>query len=409
MKKLCTLTALPLLFAVPLAAQEAEPEYVTPGSVVANAAPEEWVTIAPENLLVMELAPDSSGRARTVVIQLIPAPFSQPWVENIRTLTEAHWWDGTSVNRVQDNYVTQWGDVTEEKPLPEGVVAPTADYEADVEAVADATHDFGPPLPAYDELPESVRQVFEDPNSTHEDHIRAIEMLIAELGLDGSLGFNASEQLAMLSINTTQTRLTEQGWHNRDGYAPWVEFWQGWPIANEEVIVGWEDEEGNAVSDPGPRRPPHQFDPPYSNVESSTFWPIHCYGYVGVGRGYAPDTGTGAELYTIIGQPQRHMDRNLAVVGRIIEGMEHLSSLPRGSGDLGFYTDEEAHLRVPILSVRLGSELENSPAFEYLSTESESFAQYVQIRANRNDPFYTVPAGGVDVCSVQVPVRRVAE
>ncbi len=35
------------------------------------------------------------------------------------------------MNRVQDNYVTQWGDVTEEKPLPEGLETPYAswDYE----------------------------------------------------------------------------------------------------------------------------------------------------------------------------------------------------------------------------------------------------------------------------------------
>ena len=95
--------------------------------------------------------------------------------------------------------------------------------------------------------------------------------------------------------------------------------------------------------------------------QNTIWWPIHCYGYIGVARDYAPDTGTGAELYTIIGQPQRHMDRNLAVVGRVIEGMEHLSSLPRGSGDLGFYTEDEAHLRTPILSVRLASELDEPP------------------------------------------------
>ena len=31
------------------------------------------------------------------------------------------WWDGTSVNRVQDNYVVQWGDATAQKPLPAGL------------------------------------------------------------------------------------------------------------------------------------------------------------------------------------------------------------------------------------------------------------------------------------------------
>ena len=60
-------------------------------------------------------------------------------------------------------------------------------------------------------------------------------------------------------------------------------------------------------------------------------WPVHCYGMVGVGRGYSPDTGSGAELYTVIGHAPRHLDRNIALVGRIVEGMEHLSSLPRGS------------------------------------------------------------------------------
>lgn len=305
MHKLVTSIAA-LALAIPATAQEAQAP-VTPGSVVASATPEEWLAIAPENLLVMELAPDAAGNPRTVIIQLIPAPFSQPWVANIRTLARAHWWDGTSVNRVQDNYVTQWGDVTEQKPLPEGVEAPQDSYVA-----------------------AQARRV---------------------------LAIPAHPGVA------------------RDSYAPGAVFFRGWPVAVD----------GGA----------------------STAWPIHCYGHVGVGRGYAPDTGSGAELYTIIGQPQRHMDRNLAVVGRVIEGMEHLSSLPRGSGELGFYTEEEAHLRVPILSVRLGSELDDAPAFEYLDTASESFARYVQVRANRDDAFYTVPAGGVDICSVQVPVRRV--
>jgi cyclophilin family peptidyl-prolyl cis-trans isomerase len=57
---------------------------------------------------------------RRVVIQLIPAPFSQGWVGNIRKLAAAKWWDGTSINRVQDNYVVQWGDATEKKGFARG-------------------------------------------------------------------------------------------------------------------------------------------------------------------------------------------------------------------------------------------------------------------------------------------------
>ncbi len=336
MKKPSVLAALPLLFAAPLLAQD-EQEFVTPSSVIADAAPEEWVAIAPEDLLVMELAPDSEGRARSAVIQLIPAPFSQPWVENIRTLAAAHWWDGTSINRVQDNYVTQWGDATGEKPLPEGLVSTEGlSYTISYDVAA--------------QTGQSTR------------HYRTFWAAVNEAREPGSAVYDP------VHYRNELPNL------NRDVYAQGFGFTRGWPFALQGDL-----------------------------------WPIHCYAYVGVGRDYAPDTGTGAELYTIIGQPQRHMDRNLAVVGRVIEGMEHLSSLPRGSGELGFYTEDEAHLRVPILSVRLGSEMEEIPAFEYLSTESASFGRYVAIRANRNDAFYRVPAGAVDVCSVQVPVRRASQ
>ncbi|MBA4051366.1 MAG: peptidylprolyl isomerase, partial [Erythrobacter sp.] len=114
--------------------------------------------------------------------------------------------------------------------------------------------------------------------------------------------------------------------------------------------------------------------------------------------------------YTVIGHAPRHLDRNIALVGRVIEGMQHLSSLPRGSGALGFYTAEEAGKRTPILSVRVASDLPpgEQPAFEYLSTESATFATYADATANRRDPFFIVPAGGADICNIKVPVRRVA-
>jgi peptidylprolyl isomerase len=167
------------------------------------------------------------------------------------------------------------------------------------------------------------------------------------------------------------------GWHQTDPYAEWVEFYRGWPLAAEQQDDDWQ------------------------------FWPVHCYGMVGVGRNYSPDTGSGAELYTVIGHAPRHLDRNIALVGRVIGGMEHLSSLPRGSGALGFYSEEERDKRTPIASVRIASDLaeEARPRYEYLSTESKSFERYVAARANRRDPFFIVPAGGADICNIPVPVR----
>ena len=161
-----------------------------------------------------------------------------------------------------------------------------------------------------------------------------------------------------------------------DPYAPRAGFALGWP-------VGYDPGRGTA------------------NL-------AHCYGYVGVGRDMAPDTGTGGELYAVIGHAPRHLDRNIAVVGRIISGIEGVSALPRGTEALGFY--KERSQDVPIASVRLASELPagERPAFEYLDTGSAAFANYVRARANRKDDFFIRPAGGVDLCNAAVPIRAIA-
>jgi peptidylprolyl isomerase len=134
----------------------------------------------------------------------------------------------------------------------------------------------------------------------------------------------------------------------------------------------------------------------------------HCYGSVGVGRDLSPDTGTGGELYAVIGHGPRQLDRNIAVVGRVIDGIDRFSTLPRGTEALGFYKDKVQY--VPIASIRLASEMPvaQRPSYEVMDTGSTSFARYLKLRANRHDDFYIRPAGGVDLCNVQVPVRKKA-
>ena len=313
-----------LALTAPAVSQEQPKGAPSPNEIVDAAPASDWIKLPAQDLLVMTLAPAEDGSQREVVIQLMPAPFSQGWVDNIRTLARDHWYDGIAVVRVQDNYVVQWGDPDGEdaakaKPLPKGLkVMNEGDYVAHspVHAVCDRD--------VCREAPASV---------------------------------DATLQVAM-----------------QDPYAPNAGFGSGWPLGL--------DDKGDA-------------------------WPVHCYGMVGVGRNYSPDTGTGAELYTVIGTPPRHLDRNIALVGRVIEGMEYLSSLPRGHGPLGFYQDPAK--RVPILSVRLASDLPKTerPQFEYLSTESQTFAKYADARANRRDPFFIHPAGGADICNIPVPVRPV--
>ncbi|HVF84188.1 MAG TPA: peptidylprolyl isomerase [Sphingomicrobium sp.] len=132
----------------------------------------------------------------------------------------------------------------------------------------------------------------------------------------------------------------------------------------------------------------------------------HCYGTVGVGRDLHPDTGMGGELYAVIGHGPRQLDRNIAMVGRVVEGIEQLSALSRGTEALGFYKEGTVGKR--IAAVRLASALPPAerPSFQYLSETSPSFAAYLRTRANRQDDFYRVAAGGVDLCNAPVPVRR---
>ncbi|MBX9644845.1 MAG: peptidylprolyl isomerase [Novosphingobium sp.] len=117
-----------------IASGKAQPSPLAPSEIVAQAPKADWTAIAASDLLVMDLAPDAKGKPRRVVIQLMPAPFSQGWIGNIRKLAAARFWDGTAVNRVQDNYVVQWGDPNAEdkakaKPLPTGLaVMSESDY-----------------------------------------------------------------------------------------------------------------------------------------------------------------------------------------------------------------------------------------------------------------------------------------
>lgn len=139
---------------------------------------------------------------------------------------------------------------------------------------------------------------------------------------------------------------------------------------------------------------------------SGQAWMAHCYGTLGVGRDNWPDNGSGAELYVVIGQAPRQLDRNIVVAGRVLRGMELLSSLPRGTGALGFF--EQPEQRVPIRAVRIAAELPEADrtAIEVLRTDTPLFTKYVESRRNRRDDWYLRPAGHVDICNVAIPVRE---
>lgn len=135
-------------------------------------------------------------------------------------------------------------------------------------------------------------------------------------------------------------------------------------------------------------------------------WVVHCYGAVGVARDTDKDSGNGTQLYAVTGQAPRHLDRNLTMVGRVISGMEHLTTLPRGTEALGFYATEEEIQ--PIRSAHVAADLpeDQRTRIEVMRTDGAAFREYVASRRNRTDPFFVQPAGAIDVCNVRVPTRR---
>jgi peptidylprolyl isomerase len=138
---------------------------------------------------------------------------------------------------------------------------------------------------------------------------------------------------------------------------------------------------------------------------TGTAWLAHCYGAVGVGRDTAADSGGGTELYAVIGHSPRHLDRNVTLVGRVVKGIELLSMLPRGTGNLGFY--EKPEQRVPIRSVRVAADvpMPERTQLEVLRTDTPTFAALVESRRNRTDEWFKHRAGRVEVCNVPIPVR----
>jgi peptidylprolyl isomerase len=268
---------------------------LTTADVLAASAPADWRAIDPQSTLYMDLP---GGR---VIIELAPQ-FAPHYVANVETLARQGYFNGLWVERVQDNYVAQWGD-------PEGK-----------KSVGNAQR--------------TVAAEFERP----------------------------SRGLAFMPLGEPDT------------YAPEVGFSDGFPAALDPKL-------GRA-------------------------WLIHCYGMVGAGRDNDVDSGGGTELYAVIGQAPRHLDRNVTLLGRVVQGIELLSSLPRGSGALGFY--EKPEQRVPIVAFKVAADVPESQRvpLEELRTDTQTFTEYVEARRNRHEEWFKVPAGHVDICNIPIPVRQ---
>ena len=119
------------------------------------------------------------------------------------------------------------------------------------------------------------------------------------------------------------------------------------------------------------------------------------------------DSGNGSSLYAVIGHSPRHLDDNITLAGRVIHGMEHLTTLPRGTGNLGFYEDEAEH--VQIRAVQLAAELPEAERtqIELLRTDTRSFERLITARRHNRHEWYLEPVGRVSLCNVPLPARLI--
>ncbi len=145
--------------------------------------------------------------------------------------------------------------------------------------------------------------------------------------------------------------------------------------------------------------------PAARDPRSNRTWLTHCYAMMGAGRDESADSGGGKELYAVIGHAPRNLDRNVTLVGRVVRGIEHLSTLPRGTGDLGFYKTEGEKTAIPRIRVAADVPANERLPLEILRTDSPSFKAYVQSRRFRADAWYKYSSGRVGVCNLALPVR----
>lgn len=149
--------------------------------------------------------------------------------------------------------------------------------------------------------------------------------------------------------------------------------------------------------------------PSARDPKSGTAWLTHCYATVGVGRDVGSDSGGGTELYAVIGQSPRHLDRDITVVGRVVSGMPLLATLPRGAAPMGFYDSPDKN--VPIKSIRLASDVpaEQRVQMEVMRTDSAAYQAVLEAQRNRGGPWSKVQAGHLDLCNAPIPVREVGK
>ena len=190
---------------------------------------------------------------------------------------------------------------------------------------------------------------------------RVVEGFVAQGG-DESGEKPIEKARRTLPAEFTRTSLFEKQFiplPDTDGYAPQTGFVGGFPAAR--------------------------------NPATGESWLTHCPAAFAMARDQDVDSG-GTEFYVVIGNAQRYLDRNTTVFGRVLQGMEVLQKLRRGSEAMGMLKDPEPNT---IVRMRVAADLpekERQP-IEILKTDSASFAELIEARRQRPEDWFVARPG----------------
>ena len=171
------------------------------------------------------------------------------------------------------------------------------------------------------------------------------------------------------------------------------------PLTGDIVFTPMQDVDGYAAKAGFIDTLPAAIDEAGENV-----WHLHCAGAMAMARSNEKDSA-GTEFYITL-QPQRYLDRNLTVFGRVVQGMEHLQALRRVAPP----QLEDDDMGETIVSIRVGSDLpaDEQARLEVMRSERDAFQQYVAARRNRPEDFFYYTPDHIDVCDLPIPVRDIA-
>lgn len=137
------------------------------------------------------------------------------------------------------------------------------------------------------------------------------------------------------------------------------------------------------------------------DADEETIWHLHCTGAFAFGRNNEKDTAS-TEFYIAL-QPQRYLDRNLSVFGRVIKGMEHLQALRRVAPPQN--QDDDRGETIVAMRVAADVPANARESLEILDSSTATFQAYVESRRNRPSAFFHFRHDYIDVCQLPIPVR----